>query len=145
MIAVDTNVVLRYLLQDDAKQSPRASKLFVGQEKILITDVALVEAIWTLRGKRYALSKEALIEVVHSLIEEPNVVWEDGYAVWYALDDFANATPVRAGRKTKQADFADALIVSKSQRYGINKKLSVYPLYTFDKGALEIDGAKEPQ
>ncbi|AXS83760.1 MULTISPECIES: PIN domain-containing protein [Marinobacter] len=145
MIAVDTNVVLRYLLQDDVKQSSKASKQFMGHEKILITDVVLVETIWTLRGKRYALSKEALIEVIHSLIEEPNVVWEDGHAVWCALDDFVNAKPIKVSGKTKQADFADALIVNKSQRYGINKTLSVFPLYTFDKAALEINGTKEPK
>ncbi|KXS55046.1 MAG: hypothetical protein AWU57_549 [Marinobacter sp. T13-3] len=145
MIAVDTNVVLRYLLQDEAKQSAQASSLFLGSEKILITDVVLVETIWTLRGKRYALSREALAEVVHSLTEEPNVVWEDGHAVWCALDDFVNAKPIKVNGKTKRADFSDALILNKSQRYGINKTLSVYPLYTFDKAALKIDGTKEPE
>ena len=35
----------------------------------MITDVVLVETIWTLRGKRYLQAKEALIEVLHSLIE----------------------------------------------------------------------------
>lgn len=145
MIAVDTNVVLRYLLQDDKKQSPKANKLFEGQEKILITDVVLVQTIWTLRGKRYELPKEALVDVLHSLIEEPNVVFEDGHAIWRALDDYINARPVKVSGKTKQADFADALIVNKSQRHGTKNKLSVDPLYTFDKGALEIDGTKEPE
>ena len=52
MIAVDTNVLLRYLLNDDPEQSPRAATLFSGEKKILVTDVVLVETIWTLKGKK---------------------------------------------------------------------------------------------
>lgn len=145
MIAVDTNVVLRYLLQDDRNQSRKANALFAGEEKILITDIVLVETIWTLRGKRYQLSREALVEVLYCLIEEPNVMFEDGQAVWCALDDTINAKPVKVRGKIKQADFADALILNKARRYGAKRKLRVHPLYTFDKGALEIDGTQEPQ
>ena len=112
MIALDTNVVLRYLLQDDAVQSPKASKFFEGTERVLLTDVVLVETVWTLRGKRYQLSKETLVGVIHSLIEEPNVVFEDGKAIWCALDDYANAKSIKVNGKTRQADFADALIVN---------------------------------
>ncbi|GAB3025247.1 PIN domain-containing protein [Bowmanella dokdonensis] len=135
MIAVDTNIVLRYLLQDDEKQSSRASKIFEGSEKVLITDVVLVETIWTLRGKRYRLDKAKLVAVLHGLIEEPNVVFEDGHCVWCALVDYTNA---------RTADFADALIVNKSQRYVSKGKQTVSLVYTFDKGALEIDGTKKP-
>lgn len=135
MIAVDTNVVLRYLLQDDDRQSPKANKLFEGDEKILITDVVLAETIWTLRGKRYELSKEELVNVVQALIEESNVIFEDGHAIWCALDDYINASG---------SDFSDALIINKSQRFGTKTKQTVYPVYTFDKGALKIDGTKKP-
>ncbi|WP_228939561.1 MULTISPECIES: hypothetical protein [Photorhabdus] len=82
--------------------------------------------------------------MLHSLIEEPNVIFEDGHALWCALDDYINAKPIKCGGKTKQADFAGALIVNKSQRYGVKNKESVSPLYTFDKAALEIDGTEEP-
>ncbi|ETS33088.1 hypothetical protein PTE_00237 [Photorhabdus khanii NC19] len=80
-------------------------------------------------------SKEPLVDVLHSLIEEPNVVFEDGYAFWCALDDYINAKPIKCGGRTKQANFTDALIVNKSQRYGAKNKKSVSPLYTFDKAA----------
>ena len=53
MISIDTNVLLRYLLQDDQNQSPRANRLFGGKKKILITDMVLVEALWTLKGQQY--------------------------------------------------------------------------------------------
>ncbi len=145
MIAVDTNIVLRYLLQDDVKQSRKASRIFEGTEKILLTDAVLVETVWTLRGKRYQLPKEVLTRVLHSLIEEPNVAFEDEQAVWCALDDYANAKPIKVGGKTKQADFADALIVNKALRHGRKAKSSAHPLYTFDKAALEIEGTQEPE
>ncbi|WP_321416679.1 PIN domain-containing protein [uncultured Desulfobacter sp.] len=60
MISIDTNVLLRYLLEDDAEQFRKAVKLISGQEKVLVTDVVLVETIWTLRGEKYQLKKPEL-------------------------------------------------------------------------------------
>ncbi|PIE41509.1 MAG: PIN domain nuclease, partial [Gammaproteobacteria bacterium] len=64
MIAIDTNVLLRYLLQDDKAQAAKANLLIRDAEAILITDVVLTETIWTLKGKRYNLSKEQIIDVI---------------------------------------------------------------------------------
>lgn len=145
MITLDTGIVLRYLLQDDSRQSQKASMLFEGAEKVLLTDVVLVEVIWTLQGKRYQLSKEALVGVLYSLIGEANVVFEDAQAVWCALDDYISARPIEVGGKSRQANFADALIVNKSLRQRIKGGSPVGPLYTFDKATLAIEGAQEPE
>ncbi|WP_076537267.1 PIN domain-containing protein [Shewanella sp. UCD-KL21] len=144
MIAIDTNVLLRYLLQDDEKQASKASKLILGTQPVLVTDVVLTETIWTLKGKRYNLSKEQIIDVVHALFAEPKLTFEDGQAVWGALKDFTNAKPIRSGGKIKQADFPDALIVNKAKRYGQLNNDEVSVVYTFDKAALEIDSTKQP-
>ena len=64
MITIDTNVLLRYLLEDDAEQLQKAVKLIAGKRKVLITDVVLVETIWTLRGKKYQLDKAALVALM---------------------------------------------------------------------------------
>jgi predicted nucleic-acid-binding protein len=144
MIAIDTNVLFRYLLQDDAKQAAKANKLLLGTEEVLITDVVLTETIWTLKGKRYGLSKEQIVDVIHALFAESNIKFEDGYAVWGALKDFMNAKPIKAGGKTRQADFLDALIVNKAKRYGQLNKTEISTIYTFDKAVLEIDGTTEP-
>lgn len=144
MIAIDTNVLLRYLLQDDEKQANKATKLILGTESVLITDVVLTETIWTLKGKRYRLSKEQIIDVIHALFAEPNLTFEDCQAVWGALKDFTNAKPIKSSGKTKQADFPDALIVNKSKRHGQLNKDEISTIYTFDKAALEIDGTKQP-
>ena len=53
MIAVDTNMLLRYLLNDDAAQADIAASLIKGSDTVLITDVVLVETLWTLSGKKY--------------------------------------------------------------------------------------------
>ena len=45
MIAVDANVLLRYLLNDDAAQADMAANLIKGGDTVLITDVALVETL----------------------------------------------------------------------------------------------------
>ena len=59
MIAVDTNVLLRYLLNDDAAQADMAANLIKGGDTVLITDVVLVETLWTLSGKKYRLNKRS--------------------------------------------------------------------------------------
>ncbi len=140
MIAVDTNVLLRYLLEDDAEQSSKANHLIANKGKVLITDAVLVETIWTLRGKKYQLSKSELIGVVQALFQEPNIRFENGQVVWLALNDYRNAKPV----KGKEADFADALIVNKSRYIADKQGYSFGGVYTFDRAAQKIPGAKAP-
>ncbi len=45
MIAIDTNVLLWYLLDDDTGQSKKASSIITGQSKVLITNIVLTEII----------------------------------------------------------------------------------------------------
>jgi predicted nucleic acid-binding protein len=60
VIAVDTNVILHRLLQDDPAQSARVDALFEKETLILVTDVVLAEVAWILAGKRYAASAYAI-------------------------------------------------------------------------------------
>ncbi len=140
MIAIDTNVLLRYLLEDDDHQFQKAAKLISGQQKVLVTDVVLVETVWTLRGKKYQLNKDELVAVLQSLFQEPNIRFEDGQAVWVALTDYRNAKPV----KGKEADFADALIINKSKQVASKEKKLFEGSYTFDLAAQTLPGAKIP-
>ncbi|CCD30180.1 conserved hypothetical protein [Candidatus Glomeribacter gigasporarum BEG34] len=145
MIAIDTNVLLRYLLQDDKRQSAQATTLLKAGRKVLITDVVLAESVWTLKGKKYQLSKEKIIDIVHALFSEPAITFEDNQAVWCALKDYANAKPIRSSGKIKQADFPDALIVNKAKRFGHVKGIEIESVYTFDQAALCFDGTEELQ
>lgn len=140
MIAIDTNVLLRYLLEDDADQLPKAVKLISGKRKVLVTDVVLVETIWTLRGKKYQLNKVEVIAVLQALFQEPNIRFEDGQVVWMALNDYRKAKPV----KGKEADFADALIVNKARHIANKQDQKFGGSFTFDLAAQQLPGAKAP-
>ncbi len=142
MIAIDTNVLLRYLLNDDPAQSKKASNLIQGSQKILITDVVLVETIWTLKGKKYNQNKEAIIEVISTLFEETSITFEDSQSVWRALVDFKRAKIIKVGGKQKSADFPDALIANKAQLVSKNIGKTLECIYTFDVAAQELAGMK---
>lgn len=144
MIAIDTNVLLRYLLSDDKSQSKKATNLITGSTLVLITDVVLAETIWTLRGKKYNLQKEDIVQIVNVLFEEKNIVFEDGQTVWRALTDYRKAEPVKESGKRKQADFQDALIVNKAKYKAQKDNVVLDSVYTFDVAAQKISGTKAP-
>jgi len=103
MIGLDTNVLVRYIAEDDPKQSPKAVR-FVES---LTTDapgyvsiVALIELVWVL-GSCYALSNDQIADAVGTLLRTKEIVVADADTVWKAIRMF------RAG---KAADFADCLI-----------------------------------
>jgi len=144
MIAIDTNVLLRYLLSDDDIQTKKAIKVINGNEKVLITDIVLAEAIWTLKGKKYKLDKEAILTVLNALFAEPNICFEDQQTVWKAINDYANAASVKVGSKRKTADFPDALIVNKARLISKISGESLEGVYTFDVAAQKIPGTKIP-
>lgn len=135
MIAIDTNVLLRYLLQDDPAQSKKVDALFSKHTQILITDIVLAETLWTLKGKKYQLSREQIIKIIEALIQDTFIVFESADAVWCAFNDFL---------KAKTSDFPDTLIVNKAIQYGKTTGARIQAVYTFNKGALEIAGTKEP-
>ena len=144
MIAIGTNVLLRYLLQDDKKQSVKADKLITGRRKVLITDVVLVETIWTLKGKKYKLLKDDLLLVIDGLFKEPNIIFEDGQTVWRAYNAIRWSEPIKVDTKKKDADFSDALILEKS-RYNANRKGEPFGgVYTFDAAAQQFDNVRKP-
>lgn len=144
MIAIDTNVLLRYLLWDNKEQSAKADKLINGPAPVLITDVVLSETLWTLKGKKYKLDKAAMIDVVNSLFEEANIRFEDGQTVWRALNDYRQAKPVKVGGKKKEADFSDALVVNKAKFYTVENGEALDGVYTFDLAAQAIPGTARP-
>ena len=133
MIAVDTNVLLRYLLRDDEAQAESSRRVIDGEERVLITDVVLAETLWTLIGRRYRASRADLIAVVDKLLQEPNIRFEDDEVIWSAL---------QAYRET-DADFADALIVFKALKMAATDD-TLNVVYTFDTAALRLPNTAEP-
>jgi predicted nucleic-acid-binding protein len=144
VIAVDTNVLLRYLLWDDERQALKADRLMNGPAAVLITDVVLAETLWTLKGKKYGLPKPALIGVALALFAEPNVRFEDGPTVWTALHDYRQAKPIKVGRKKRAADFPDALLVHKARYCAMTRGEPCDAIDTFDAAARKLPGTKAP-
>ena len=132
MIAVDTSVLLRYLLHDDEAQAARADAAFAAGESVLITDVVLAETVWTLAGRKYRLGRAELAAVLERLFGEPNVRFEDDQVVWRALQAYRRATPADEAGSAKGAGFADALIVFKALRAAADSDEALSGVYTFD-------------
>ncbi len=144
MIAIDTNALLRYLLWDDEAQAIKANQLINGAQPVLLTDIVLVETVWTLTGKKYGLDKDQVMTLLNSLFEESNICFEDGQTVWRAVNDYRQAKPVKVGNKQNSAGFPDALIVNKSRFSITQKNESFGGVYTFDIAALQLPETKHP-
>ena len=138
MIAIDTNILLRYLLADDQVQHKKAVKLIQGNQTVLITDIVLVEMVWTLTGKRYSLDNTRLSKLLRSLIGDSAFVFEDVQVVWSALREYETATPI----KGKALDFPDALITNKAKQVAKVKGETLEAIYSFDKVVKQLKDAK---
>lgn len=132
MIAVDTNVLLRYFLHDDELQAAQADTVFDPAETILITDVVLVETVWTLVGRKYRLARADVVFALERLFSEPNVRFEDGQVVWRALQAYRNWRPASDAAPAKGAGFPDALIVFKALQLASDHGESLDAVYTFE-------------
>ncbi|WP_020560590.1 type II toxin-antitoxin system VapC family toxin [Thiofilum flexile] len=102
MIAVDTNILVRLLVQDDALQAKKAEQLFAN-EQIFIADTVLLETEWVLRFA-YKLSAEDIYLGLTQLLGLENVLVRDELAIQKALNGFQSGL-----------DFADAWHLVQSQ------------------------------
>ncbi len=140
MIAIDTNVLLRYLLQDDANQAAKAQTLLAGEEDVLVTHVVLSETLWTLCGKKYNASQTDLVVTVQALFEEPRIVFENAETVWRTLGDYMNTNEERRAA----VDFPVALILNCAKQAALQNSVGFNGFYTFDKAAQRLPGVRAP-
>jgi predicted nucleic-acid-binding protein len=109
MIGIDTNVLLRLLLNDDKMQTPRAARLIYAagpDEEILINPIVLVEAAWMLlrRGR----SREEVAHALGDLCERSGITVQFPAAVRRALATF----------RSTRADLPDCLIAETNAEFG---------------------------
>lgn len=127
MLGLDTNVLVRFLVQDDAEQFARARRLIkreVGQtEPVLVSLLVLLETEWVLRS-RYALPKADILGVFSSLLEAAELEFEDEAAVEEAVFTWRDSP----------AQFADCLINARHRRLGCRATA------TFDSKAAKLPG-----
>ena len=129
MIGIDTNILLRLWLNDDPAQNKRIDALLAAHggmpDSLLLTDVVLAEAVWTLKSA-FEQDKHAQLIAVRSLLEETAFAFEDREAVAAALSLF------EAG----SCGFADCLVVAKHARQGCEFTA------TFDQRMRKLPGVK---
>ena len=126
MIGLDTNVLVRYIMQDDAKQSPKATRLIesLGTENPgYITTVSIVELYWVLTSS-YELTAAQAAQALEAVLRTKQLVVERADQVMRALRLLGDG----------KADFADCLIERAASGAGCTQVL------TFDNKASKYAG-----
>ena len=129
MPALDTNVLVRYLIRDDSDQLAAAQRLMQrclseGQSLFIPVTVTL-ELEWVLRT-RYGYLKDDVLQALSSLFSAAELTFESERALEVALQLYREGS----------ADFADCLHVALAAQAGEQ------PLWTFDRGASRVTGAQ---
>jgi predicted nucleic-acid-binding protein len=126
MIGLDTNVLVRYLTEDDPVQAARAAS-FIGAEaakgeRFLVNTAVLCELAWVLASV-YEYSREEIAKAIDQVLATAQFEVE-------RLDEARQA--LRDYRLTK-ADFSDALVGR------INRSLGAEQTVTFDRGLKKLE------
>ncbi len=126
MRALDTNVLVRYLTQDDPIQSAAAASYIqeycTREHPGYINRIVMCELVWVLEGA-YGYEKTQIADVLEKILQTGELIVEDSDAVWQSLDGY---------RKGK-ADFADLLLGR------LNKSSGCHITATFDKKAGKLE------
>jgi predicted nucleic-acid-binding protein len=117
VIGLDTNVLVRYLVQDDPKQSRIATQLLetlTGDEPGFISLVVLAEVVWVLVSL-YCVDRNGVAEVLKSLLMTEQLRVESAELVWRAQRRY----------EASKADFSDALILECAVAASCNRSVTL--------------------
>lgn len=121
MIGLDTNIMVRYLTQDDPDQSRKAAheieKGLSAGEMFFIADIVMCELVWVLETA-YGYDRREIVPVLENILRTRQFLFENKDLLWQSLADY----------RTKKGDFADHLIGRAGHRAGCRETL------TFDAG-----------
>jgi predicted nucleic-acid-binding protein len=126
MIGLDTNVLVRYIMKDDPKQSAKAGKLIDalnGTNRGFISLVSVVETVWVL-SSCYDLNREQVAQALDAMLRTKQFVVEQTDQVLQALRVLVSS----------KADFVDCLIKRSASQAGCEKTM------TFDAGTAKHAG-----
>jgi len=127
MIGLDTNVVVRYLAQDDPVQSVKATQIFerrlTEREPGFISLVTMVETVWVL-DTVYRLAAREIAQAVERMLQADTLVVQNEQEVFTAV------VALKSGR----GSFADALVGALGSWAGCGSTL------TFDRKVGRVEG-----
>ena len=128
MPALDTDVLVRYIVKDDSGQLAAAQRLIrkcvSEQQKLFVAVTVTLELEWVLRS-RFGYGKAETIRVLSELFSAAELSFESEQALEVALELY----------RSSPADFADCLHIALAAQAGEQ------PLWTFDKAAAKVSGA----
>jgi len=122
MLAIDTNIVVRYLAQDHPEQSPRARHLIINNA-VWLSSTVLLETAWVLRSA-YGLTKQGVLDALEAFSGLPQVHFQDPDQVAKALAwarqgmDFADAVHLAAAQPVDAFVTFDLQLVTAAERAG---------------------------
>ena len=125
MGAVDTNILVRIVARDDARQAAIADSYI--QQGAWVWIVALAEAVWVLASV-YKLSTVALTNGIEMLLNHKDLTVQDSDAVSAAVDLF---------RSRPALGFSDCLLLE------LARKAGHLPLATFDRALGKVEGTQK--
>jgi predicted nucleic-acid-binding protein len=120
---LDTNVLLRYLLKDDAAQAARAERELEQDERFLIDGIVLCELVWVLEAG-YGFSRTNIAGALDKILATAQFEIESKDLVLVALDDFRRSA----------VDFSDCLIGRRNRSTGAPETV------TFDRSLKGLEG-----
>ena len=128
MIAVDTNVLVRILIDDSgaAVQMQAARALLANAEVLYVPQIVQVETVWVLESA-YGFDKSAICKILDHLLLHPQFLLQSAEIFNSAVTLF----------RKHSADFSDCLILTEAMTQNLQ-------LYTFDKKLGCIKGAASP-
>ena len=127
MIALDTNVLVRFLTGDDPAQQADASALLdrlTPEEPGFIAREVVLELVWVL-GRGYGVPRKRIAEILGELLETRGLLFDSAADVAHAAAEYGRGGP----------EFADRMILAAAQR------VEAVPLYTFDYGLSRLRDA----
>ena len=128
MIALDTNVLVRYLVRDHPTQSEAARVLVASLTRDnpgFVCREVIVELVWVL-GRPYGTPRERIGKILLGLLGAESIVIESAEDVAGAALAYARGVE----------DFADLMVLAAARR------AEATPLYTFDHRASRVDGVR---
>jgi predicted nucleic-acid-binding protein len=103
VIGLDTNVLVRYIAQDDRRQAAKATRLIEEECREtrpgFVAAIVLVELVWVLESS-YGGTKAEIVAVLQRILRTKQLVVQDAETIWKAVRLF----------EASRADFADCLI-----------------------------------
>jgi predicted nucleic-acid-binding protein len=125
MIGIDTNVLVRYIIQDDPKQSKEATNFIEKKcsedSSLFISAIILCELVWVLESA-YGYQREAIAQVLEQILKTRQFRLDEPEILWQSLHGYRN----------EGADFSDNYIAH------LNKQRDCEYTITFDKGASKL-------